>query len=233
MQISHDDRDSPRGFTYNSGVGAWESRNRCTPRLQGDRPWRVTPGLDPHDAHQFIESSGHDAPHGRRTDRGSFIQIARAKNADGSPRIAPSKNEGDGKTQAKRRLSMSVINFWLDLSILVILVLLGWVSATLQLIFPAPTTAAGWTLWGLNYDQWRDVQFGILCLFAFGILVHVMLHWNWVCSVVATQIVRSKERPDEGTQTIYGVLTLIVLLHVIGIGVIIALFCVHRPPPPL
>ena len=160
-------------------------------------------------------------------------QLARAQGADGSPKITPAKNEGDGKTQARRRLSMSVINFWLDLSILVILVLLGWVSATLQLIFPAPTTAAGWTLWGLNYDQWRDVQFGILCLFAFGILVHVMLHWNWVCSVIATQIVRSKERPDEGTQTIYGVLTLIVLLHVIGIGVIIALFCVHRPPPPL
>jgi hypothetical protein len=128
---------------------------------------------------------------------------------------------------------MSVINFWLDLTILVIMLALGWVSATLQMVFPAPTMAVGWTLWGLTYDQWRDVQFGILCLFAFGVLVHVMLHWNWVCSVVATQVLKSRNRPDEGTQTIYGVLTLIVLLHVIGIGVIIALFGVHRPPPPL
>ena len=32
-------------------------------------------------------------------------------------------------------------------------------------------------------------------------------------------------------QTIYGVATLIVLLHVIGVGIIVALFFVHRPPP--
>jgi hypothetical protein len=145
----------------------------------------------------------------------------------------PSRNGGKPKPQPKGRLSMSVINFWLDVTILVVLLALGWVSATLQVDFPAPTTAAGWTLWGLTFDQWRDVQFGILCLFAFGVLVHVMLHWNWVCSVVATQVLKSRNRPDEGTQTIYGVLTLIILLHVIGIGVIIALFGVHRPPPPL
>jgi hypothetical protein len=126
---------------------------------------------------------------------------------------------------------MSAINFWLDLAILIVMLLLGWVSATLQVIFPAPTMAAGWTLWGLTYDQWRDVQFGILCLFAFGVMVHVMLHWNWVCSVVAAQVLNTKNRPNEGAQTIYGVLTLIILLHVIGIVVIIALFSVHRPPP--
>ena len=135
------------------------------------------------------------------------------------------------KSQGKRRVSMSVINFWLDAAILVALLLLGWESATLQFIFPAPTLAAGWTLWGLTYDQWRDIQFATLCTFAFGILVHVMLHWNWVCSVIATQILHSRERPDEGMQTIYGVTTLIVLLHIIGVGVILALFFVHRPPP--
>jgi hypothetical protein len=128
---------------------------------------------------------------------------------------------------------MSVINFWLDLTILIVMLLLGWVAATLKIVFPAPTMAAGWTLWGMTYDQWHDIQFGILCLFALGVMVHVMLHWNWVCSVVATQVLKTKNRPDEGTQTIYGVLTLILLLHILGFGVIIALFTVHRPPPPL
>jgi hypothetical protein len=32
-------------------------------------------------------------------------------------------------------------------------------------------------------------------------------------------------------QTIYGVATLIVLLHLIGAGVIVAMFCVNQPPP--
>ncbi len=71
----------------------------------------------------------------------------------------------------------------------------------------------GWTLWSLTYDQWRDVQFATLCTFGFGILVHVMLHWNWVCSVIATQVLHIRERPDKGMQTIYGVATLIGLLY--------------------
>ena len=108
---------------------------------------------------------------------------------------------------------MSVINFWLDAALLLLLLVLGWVSATLQIEFPAPTLTGGWTLWSLTYDQWRDVQFATLCTFGFGILVHVMLHWNWVCSVITTQVLHTRERLDEGMQTIYGVATLIVLLH--------------------
>ena len=125
---------------------------------------------------------------------------------------------------------MSVINFWLDATILVAAAADRLGIGLLQFLFPAPTLAAGWTLFGLTYDQWRDIQFATLCVFGFGILVHVMLHWNWVCSVVATQILHTKDRPDEGKQTIYGVATLIVLLHLIGIGVILAMFFIHRPP---
>ncbi len=134
------------------------------------------------------------------------------------------------QTSKPRRLSVSVINFWIDALILMLLTTVGWISAMLQVTFPAPTAADGWTLWGLNYDQWRDLQFGGLCLFALGILVHVMMHWNWVCSVIATQILRVRQRPDEGMQTIYGVAALIVLLHLIAAGVILAMVCVRRPP---
>ena len=128
---------------------------------------------------------------------------------------------------------MSVINFWLDTTILGVLLVLGWEAAVLQFLFPAPTLAAGWTLFGLTFDQWHDIEFATLCTFAMGILVHIMLHWNWVCSVIANQILRTGERLDEGKQTIYGVLTLMVLLHLIGGGVIFALFFLHQPPPPI
>jgi hypothetical protein len=82
----------------------------------------------------------------------------------------------------------------------------------------------------MRWPWWRDVQFATLCTFGFGILVHVMLHWNWVCSVIATQVLHTRERPDEGMQTIYGVATLIVLLHLIAAGVIVALVVIRRPP---
>lgn len=146
------------------------------------------------------------------------------------PARPASSSSGGTPAPARRRVSVSVINFWIDVSVLVLLCLLGWVSAVLQFVFPAPTTAAGWSLWGLSYDRWHDVQFALLCLFAADIVLHVMMHWNWVCSVIATQIVRSRSRPDEGMQTIYGVATLIVLLHLIGAAVIAAMFGVHQPP---
>ncbi len=133
------------------------------------------------------------------------------------------------QAKGRRRLSASVVNLWVDACVLTLLLVLGWVSATLQVTFPAPTAADGWTLWGLTYDQWRDIQFGTLCLFAGAILLHIMLHWKWVCSVIAAQILRTKTRPDDGMQTIYGVATLIVLLHVIAAGVVVAMLCVHRP----
>ncbi|MGP0066061.1 MAG: DUF4405 domain-containing protein [Isosphaeraceae bacterium] len=150
---------------------------------------------------------------------------------DGDSATQPASAVQADSPRGRRRISLSVINFWLDALLLVVLAVLGWVSATLQVVFPAPTVADGWTLWGLAYDQWRDIQFGVLCVFAIGVLVHLMLHWNWICSVIATQIVRSRTRPDEGMQTIYGVITLIFLLHVIAFGVGAAMFCIHRPTP--
>jgi hypothetical protein len=129
---------------------------------------------------------------------------------------------------ARRKMSMALVNFWLDAGLLISVSILGWVTAMLQIVFPAPTAAAGWTLWGLTYDQWHDAQFFALCTFALLVLVHVMLHWNWVCSVIATHVLRIKSRPDEGMQTIYGVTTLIVLLMIIAGTIIAAILTVHH-----
>lgn len=154
---------------------------------------------------------------------------------DGSPR-AEAVTEGSpratvGKRPTGRRhFSMSVVNFWLDAALLALLTLYGWVTAMMRIVFPAPTIAKGWSLWGWTFDQWWDFQFGVLCAFAIGVVIHVMFHWNWVCSVVMAQILKSKDRTPESMQTIYGVVLLIALLHVIAIGVIAALYSVQHVP---
>jgi len=129
----------------------------------------------------------------------------------------------------RRKFSMALINFWLDASLLVTVVFVGWVTIALQVIFPAPTLATGWTLWGLTYNQWHQLQFGGICFTGFAILVHVMLHWNWVCSIIVTQVLRQKGRVDDGWQTIYGVATLVVILGVIMAGLIAATLMVKSP----
>ena len=54
--------------------------------------------------------------------------------------------DGANRQPSRRKLSMSLMNFWLDLALLVNLVFVGWVSATMRVVFPAPTSADGWTL---------------------------------------------------------------------------------------
>ncbi len=125
---------------------------------------------------------------------------------------------------------MSVVNFWLDTFLLVVVVVLGWVSAVLRIVFPKPTTADGWTLWGWTFDQWADVQFMCLCVLGLAVVIHVMLHWTWVCGVVSNQILKSKVRVEDPMKTIFGVGLLIVLLHVIAAGIIVSMYFIKHPP---
>jgi hypothetical protein len=142
--------------------------------------------------------------------------------------IAKVETETGARTRT-RHFSMALVNFCLDAFLLATLALYGWLTAMLRLVFPAPTASIGWTLWGWTFDQWWDFQFNTLCLFALAVLFHVMLHWNWVCSVIANQIFQLRKRPNDSVQTVYGVGTLIVLLHLIVGGIVAALYCVHRP----
>jgi hypothetical protein len=81
-----------------------------------------------------------------------------------------------------------------------------------QFVFPPGVAAKGWSLWSMNYGQWCSVQFFFLSVLAFGIVVHVMLHWSWVCGVIARRLFHLRELPDDGIRTVYGVGLLIVLL---------------------
>ncbi len=47
----------------------------------------------------------------------------------------------------------------------------------------------------MTYGQWCSIQFGLLSLLGLGILVHVMLHWTWVCSVISRRLMHQKELP--------------------------------------
>jgi hypothetical protein len=130
----------------------------------------------------------------------------------------------------RRAWSWTDINFWLDAALLVVFTALCWCSVVVRFIFPPGPSAQGWRLWGADYDQWAGVQFGLIALLALGILVHVMFHWSWVCNVVVSRLGRDrKARVDDGTQTIYGVGLLIVLLNVIGIGVAAAALMIQGP----
>jgi len=141
----------------------------------------------------------------------------------------------DGVDSASRvgiSMSRTVVNFLLDALLLAVLTAVIAVGLVVEFVFPPGTNAAGWTLWGLSYNAWSRLQFGLVSVLTLGVLVHVMLHWTWVCGVVVSKLLRRKRQPapDDGIRTLYGVATLIVLLTVIGVVVAAANLAVQSGP---
>ena len=132
-------------------------------------------------------------------------------------------------TEPRRRVSRSKLNFILDIVLAAVFVLLCVVAAIIQIVFPLPTLAAGWKVFGGTIDQGIAFQFGCLCVLAGGIILHVMLHWSWVCGMLTRGRPDSALRTDDGVRTIVGVGFLIAVLHVIGFAVLVAMLTAHSP----
>lgn len=130
-------------------------------------------------------------------------------------------------------MQRTMINFWLDVTLLILFLTTLWTSFVVRFVFPPGTLAADWRLWGWTYDHWSDFQFAIICFFAFAVLIHVMLHWTWVCGVVTRRLLSKKDGKrrnwDDGIRTLYGVGLLVVLLNIIGVAFAAAMLMVQGP----
>ncbi|MCA9185124.1 MAG: hypothetical protein KDA99_05870 [Planctomycetales bacterium] len=144
------------------------------------------------------------------------------------------------QTKARvKKMTRADWNFWLDVFLLLNFMALIWAMVIVQFVFPAGPQSHGWLLWGWTYVDWCNVQFAVLCVMVAAILLHVMLHWSWVCGMVSSRLKRRDadgnvlpggKRWDEGTQTLIGVGLLIVVLHVIGVAVAAAWLTIQPPP---
>jgi hypothetical protein len=149
--------------------------------------------------------------------------------ADGATAVDLQADPADRPQAARKTKSRVMLNFWLDALLLVNVVFIAWVSALIYIVFPAPTKADGWVLWGRTFDQWHDIQSTALCVCGLLAIEHIVLHWNWVCCTIAARILHSRNRPDESVQAVYGVGTFICVLIIVFSGVVAGTFCVQQP----
>jgi hypothetical protein len=128
-------------------------------------------------------------------------------------------------------MSRTLLNFILDSLLLTAFAVLVWSAVVVRFVFPPGTSAAGWLLWGMSYDQWVTLQFAMVAILALGVLIHVMLHWTWVCGFIAARLGRGKKaKLDDGTQTLYGVGLLIVIFNLLGLAIAAAALSIQPPP---
>lgn len=121
----------------------------------------------------------------------------------------------------------TLINFWLDAVLLVLFVALAGMLGVLALVYPPGELHA--TIWGMTAADWLNGLFAVFCTFAVGIVLHVMLHWGWICGTVATKLFGRKAGKDDGSQTLIGVGFLIFLLHLLGAFVLAARVALVNP----
>ena len=155
--------------------------------------------------------------------------MADVETAGRARRGAERDTRGDPPPARRTGWSWSWINLLLDAALLVVFTALCFAAVAVRFVFPPGPAAAGWTLWGLDYDAWGGIQFGLLAVLAVGILVHVMLHWSWVCNMIASRMAGRGGRVDDGLQTIYGVGLLIGLLLAVGTALAVAVLTVRGP----
>ncbi len=113
----------------------------------------------------------------------------------------------------------TVINFWLDAALLVLFLVNAWELSILRLAFPK---GAGehWRLLGHTAGDWQDLAFNTFCVFAAGIVVHVMLHWPWIVATIQTKLLRGRATRDDGSHTMIGVGLLFVIIHILAAGIL-------------
>ena len=143
------------------------------------------------------------------------------------------ESPSQSRPATKKYWTKTNVNFWLDFFLLIVFMVLCWSAVIVRFVFPPALRTEGWTLWGLDYQTWSDVQFATLCVLSAGILLHVMLHWTWVCSVAAN-LMRKKDAPkaaqlDGGTRTLWGVGLLIVIFNILGVGIAVAALTIEGP----
>lgn len=119
-----------------------------------------------------------------------------------------------------KSLPWTLINFWLDVALLCGFLLLSWVSCVLHFVFPAGPAGFGWKVFNRTLTDWRNLQFLTLLGLGFGLLLHIMFHWSWICCVVRARLLNRPAKDESGADTLWGVAFLVFLLHLLGAGLL-------------
>lgn len=114
-------------------------------------------------------------------------------------------------------MKRNTINFLVD--VVTLLVFFGLVETGLLLYFVLPPGSGkqGLSLWGLSRHEWGDIHFWLSLAIIALIVLHVVLHWQWVCTVIQRKLGSPEQGPlDRRGRNIAGMATLLLLTMFMG-----------------
>ncbi len=85
-----------------------------------------------------------------------------------------------------RPARMQIVNFVTDVVTLLVVLAMAATGLLLKFVLPPGSRGGqGLQLWGLTRHDWCDVHFWLSVALGALFIVHVALHWTWVCTIVA------------------------------------------------
>ena len=105
-------------------------------------------------------------------------------------------------------MTRTTLNFVIDL--ISAMVGLGLILTGLIMYFALPPGSRQAALWGVVRHDWGAVHSWLALSVVILMLVHLTLHWRWVCTFVHHAVTRSSCAPSPRAGNLYGIAILIV-----------------------
>ncbi|UCG58321.1 MAG: DUF4405 domain-containing protein [Phycisphaerales bacterium] len=117
-------------------------------------------------------------------------------------------------------MKRNTLNFWIDLISLLVMLGLAWTGLLIHYVLPPGTggrhAGSARTVWGLGRHDWGTIHFYLAVSLIGLMVVHVWLHWSWVCATVNK--LRCAESASGMQRVVYGIVLLLIIAVVMGGG---------------
>jgi hypothetical protein len=119
----------------------------------------------------------------------------------------------------------NTLNFIVDLlTLLAILTMIG-TGLIMYFTLPPGSGSRGLILWGLDRHEWGDVHFWSSVALGALLILHVALHWSWVCGTIRRLLhgpSTTRGRARSGLDNLYGIVFLAALAGVFAALLLVA-----------
>ena len=96
----------------------------------------------------------------------------------------------------------NTLNFIVDLLTMLAIFAMVGTGLIIYYTLPAGSVKQGLTLWGLDRHAWGEVHFWAAVVLAALLVLHVALHWAWVCGTTRRLMLGPKRAAGRGKSTL-------------------------------
>jgi len=108
----------------------------------------------------------------------------------------------------------SLLNWLIDL--VLFLSVLGLLLTGLLMEFILPPGSRGDAVWSLSRHAWGDIHFWFAVAMIAIAVLHVVLHWGWVCTAAMKLLNRTAVAPKRMQRHVAGATVVVALLLIVG-----------------